>query len=224
MIFRTCVKVACAVPGEFTDSVAYAFGVNAANVAEAIRMTFEAAKDAVDREGDYIGGVVIETACRCAYPDEFEGAKKYFHRPMSEPGIFYVTGVTYTGFSKSMSAGVATELAAAKEKIARFGLPPASFTHPQLPEEPPTQVRMVCAVCGRWVQVSNAGLIYSFMSGLDMDSEEAQEAVKTTATASPFVRRHLSQCGGMIEGVQEDDPRWAELDEDNREDENAQSL
>src|SRR5688572_710491 len=147
MIFRSSVKVACAVPEEFTHAVTYAFGVNATNASEAIRLTVEAAKDAVDRKGQYIGGVVIETACRCAYPDEFEGAKKYFHRPFSEPGIFYVTGVTYTGFSESMCAGLATELAAAKERITRFGLPPPSFTHPQLPEEPATQVRMVCAVC-----------------------------------------------------------------------------
>jgi len=221
MTFGTCVEVACAVPGEFTDAVTYAFGVNATDAAEAIRLTVEAAKDAVGREGKYIGGVVIETACRCAYRDEFEGAKEYFHRPISEPGIFYVTGVTFTSFSKSMNAGVATELAAAREKIARFGLPPSSFAHPQLLEEPATRVRMVCAVCGHWVQVSNAGLVYSFMSGLDMQLEEGQEGIKAAAIASPFVKRHLSQCGGIIEGVQEDDPRWGELDETNREDENA---
>ena len=184
-------------------------------------MTIEAAKDAVDRDERYIGGVVIEVACRCGCSQEFEGAKKYFHQPMSEPGIFYVTGVTYTGVPSSMTADLAKELDVAKERIKRCGLPAPSFTHPQLPEEPPTSVRMVCSVCAHWVQVSNAGLILSFASGLDLDTQEGQWASKAAATAQPFVRRHVSRCGGTIEGVQEDDHRWSELDENNREDENA---
>jgi hypothetical protein len=74
---------------------------------------------------------------------------------------------------------------------------------------------MVCSVCGRWVEVKDVNPLFAFVSGLDPDSErEANERVA-------FVRRHLSRCGGTIEGIQEDNPRWAELDEDNREAENA---
>jgi hypothetical protein len=224
MIFRTQVMVVCTIPQEWSDVVGYAFGVNATDASAAIKLTVDAARDAIDRDGHYIGGVVIEAACRCAYPGEFQGSEKYFHGPMSEHGIFYVTGVTYTGLSTPLSAEVAAELAAAKERIARLGLPAPIFTHPQLRMEPPTQVRMVCSVCAHWVQVSNAGLVFSFISGLNRDSPEGKEASKAAATASPFMRRHLSKCRGPIKGIQEDDPRWSQLAEINREDENAEWL
>jgi hypothetical protein len=80
---------------------------------------------------------------------------------------------------------------------------------------------MLCSTCGHWVEVSNAGLMYSFMSGLDMLSREGEEAQKALDEAGPFVSRHLSECSATIEGIQEDDPRWSTLDESKREGEHA---
>src|SRR6266478_2810354 len=122
MIYRTHVVVLRAVSEDWGslpeslrtwhDAVAYVFGINARDPSDAVSMAVEAAKDAFGRDGDYIGGVVIEADCRCAYPSEFSGSEKYFHKPMSERGIFYVTGVTDFGVSKTECTEDTAELAA----------------------------------------------------------------------------------------------------------------
>ncbi|HZQ46753.1 MAG TPA: hypothetical protein VFC07_07080, partial [Verrucomicrobiae bacterium] len=93
----------------------------------------------------------------------------------------------------------------------------------------PTRVRLLCSVCGHWVEVSNTGLIYSFVDGLDMFSREGEEAQKAINAAGPFMRRHLGVCReGLepnslhIEGIHEDDPRWFILDETKQEEPNAE--
>src|SRR5579871_178522 len=106
MIYRTHVVVLRAVAEDWLkipesektchDAVTCVFGINAHDPSDAVKMAVAAAKDAFDREGDYIGGVVIEADCRCALPNEFSGYEKYFHNPKTERGIFYVSGVTYT--------------------------------------------------------------------------------------------------------------------------------
>lgn len=231
MIFRTLVMVLRAIPDELPglNAVAYVFGINARDLSEATRMAAEAAKDAVDREGNYIGGVVIEADCRCSYPKEFSGYEKHFHKPIDERGIFYVSGVTYTGVFENTSAEAADELADLRKRISRLGLPTPSFVHPQMRDDPPTRVRLLCSVCGHWIEVSNAGLIYSFMDGLDMFSKEGEEARNAVGAAGPFMSRHLQDCcDGLppnslhIEGIQEDNPRWSMLDETKREDVNAE--
>ena len=222
MIYRTHVNVLRAVPGEYEwdTTVYYSFGINAQDTAEAVKMTVDAAKNAFDREGDYIGGVVLQVYCRYSFPEKFSGYEKYFLRPISEPGIFYVTGVTYTGTSEEWPQEVtAAELAAARDQISRFGLPTPSFAHPKWPDRPPTNVRMVCPVCDHWVEVSNTGLIFSFSTGIEPDSEEGREAIKAFKIASPFWERHQKQCQAYrIRGIQEDDPRWSTLDPTKRED------
>lgn len=204
------------------DMVAYTFGINALDATDAVGLAESAAKDAIDTSGDYIGGIVLEVDCRAAFPDEFSIYKEYCHSPMNERGIFYVSGVTYSAITKVLSTEVIAMLATAKERITLTGIPVPSFVHPQSPESPPTRVRMLCSACGHWIEVSNTGLICSFMSGLDMFSREGEEAKKVLDEAGPFVSRHIAQCSAFIEGVHEDDPRWHTLESGKRE-ENKES-
>lgn len=89
-----------AVPDEFWEStdcceaVAYTFGINAPGTAEAANIAIAAAENAVDREKRFIGGIVVEVHCRSVNPQEFEGAEKYFCQPLTDHGIFYVSGLT----------------------------------------------------------------------------------------------------------------------------------
>jgi hypothetical protein len=235
MIYRIHVAVLLAVPENwgnlpetektFWDAVAYTFGLKASDASDAVNLTVTAAQNAVGRDGEFIGGVVVETHCRCVNREEFDGYEKYFLRQMNERGIFYVSGVTSYAISKEQATEAAAELEKVKEKIIRCGLPTPSFVHPKLPEEPPKKVRLVCSVCGRWVEVDNLRFICSFMEGLDMFSREQREAWKSQDVAGPFLHRHLSQCflgyepspRGIV-GIQEDDERWRTLSVADRED------
>ena len=238
MIYRTNVAVLLAIPEDWSelpefekswhDAVAYTFGINAHDLSDAVTMALAAAKNAVGREGEFIGGVVIEVQCRCVVPKEFEGYEKHFHAAMDGRGIFYVSGVTSYGVSKAESAEAAAELEAMRESILHSGLPAPSFIHPKLPEEPPTRVRLLCSVCHHWIEVDNLDLIYSFMGGLDMFSLEQRDAWKSRkGVSAPFVHRHISECflGNEssprgIEAIHERDPRWSTLDDANRDDVN----
>lgn len=244
MIYRTQIAVLRSVPwkrhdvdeykvaawqAKFLDAVAYTFGINAQNLAEAVNLAVAAARDAVDRNGQYVGGVVVENHSRCVAVEEFERYKKYFHRPIEEPGIFYVSGITTYSVPKMQVQGALAELHSAAEKISQFGLPTPSFTHPKLPEEPPTRVRLLCSACGRWAEVENLGIVFSLMGDMDMILKAYPDARQSTGHANSFMRRHLLSClhvdegpmRGTILGIQQSDPRWSRL-ESSKEDADAE--
>lgn len=228
MIFRAQVAVLLAVPENWGsvpepektlwEAVAYTLGINARGASDAIGLAVTAAQNAVGRDGEYIGGVVVEAHCRCAGPKEFDGYEKYFHAPVVEPGIFYVSGVTSYAIAEELTKAVHVELEAMRSNIRRSGLPAPSFVHPKLPDEPPKKIRLLCDVCGRWVEVNSLGLMYSFLDTLHGHFPEEREAWRAKDVAGPFVRRHISECGGCITGIHEDDERWNELSPANRED------
>ena len=220
MIYRVHVVVLRAIPNSISDSLnaaAYTFGINADSTADAVSRAVAAAQDATDRAGDYVGGIVLEAHCRSLARNEFDGYEKYFHTSSKVPGIFYVSGITYTGVHESMIGEAQAALEVVKERIGRFGLPAPSFIHPPMLYEPPSRVRMLCLTCGHWVEVYNTGIIYSLM-GTDMFTPEDENLRVSMRLAGNFMRKHLDQCADQVVGIQEDDKRWAMLDDANRED------
>jgi hypothetical protein len=211
------------------DAIACTFGINAAEASDAVQLAVTAARNAFDRNGEFIGGVVVEIACRCVDGEEFDGHEKYFHRPMNEPGIFYVSGARHFGLPRFGNAGALADVRRMKARIKKSGLPPASFVHPRLPDEPPERMRLLCSVCKRWLEVDSDELLSVFMaSPLDEFTPEEKKIWRSVNVVGPFMRRHVAQClftaggprGAML-AIHEPDPRWDTLDPDKQEDDDG---
>lgn len=203
MLFRTKVYVARAIredrphipdaEAEWHDTVSYTFGINAESAAEAATIAVRAAENAVDRDGRYVGGVVLEVQPKCVGPEEFDGYERYLMHSLDQPGIFYVSGITFTSIALHEANGAVERLEAARACIEQNGIPAASFVHPSLKnDDEASRVRIVCPVCEHWVEVDNTGLLYSFFEGLDPFSDEYKEVQQAAQTAGPFVKSHFS--------------------------------
>jgi hypothetical protein len=132
-----------------------------------------------------------ELQARCIGAEEIDNLGEYLIQPVDRPGIFYVTGVTYSSAWLTTTTGVARELQAVRHRIRVHGVPAPSFVHPPLKVSAPTFVRIVCPVCGHWVEVVNAGILYSFWTGLEPFSEQFHAARQAVQVAKPFVERHF---------------------------------
>jgi hypothetical protein len=232
MIFRTQVAVLRAIPEQYDyiaeadvtwhDAVSYTFGINAPEVAEATRIAVQAAENAVDREGSFIGGVVIEARSRCIGPEEFDGYGDYLLQSIDALGIFYVSGVTFFAIGRNKTLGAARELESFRERINRFGLPGPSFVHPKPKEKPPQRVRLFCPVCEHWVEVDSGGLLYSFFDGLEHLSDEFREGREAVSVAGPFFQKHLEclmrqESHSALVFIYDSDERYTRLEESKRE-------
>lgn len=231
MIYRVHIVVLLAVPdsalepaGVVIDKVEYTLGINALDHANAVNIAVASASNAVDRDGRFIGGVVIETHCRCANREEYNGYEKYFHSPIGEHGVFYVSGTTWSTIAKELTIEAHIELKKIRENIKRFGFPSPSFVHPKLPQEPPAKIRLLCTACGHWVEVNSLGLIYMFMGRHLTFTDEERDELKAHDVAGPFMRRHFPHChradkpcSNGIAGIHEDDEQWNKLHEANEE-------
>ncbi len=231
MLFRTNVCVVLAVrqqpkwrpncDNQSHDTASYTFGINADEPAAAAAVAVRAAENAVDRDGAFVGGVVVEVQSRCVGSEEFDGYEKYLMQPLEEPGIFYVSGITFRSIAAYEANGAAASIRSMREWIAENGLPPPSFVHPPLEPDAPKTVRLVCPVCERWIEIDSSGLLYSFFDGLDRLSSEFEEARQAAETARPFVESHFV-CLRDREDVNallflyEDDERYQLLDESKR--------
>jgi hypothetical protein len=220
MIFRVHVAVLCAVPFshwdkrpqaekdlDYFDAVGSSFFVNADGASKAVALVTAAANRAVDRGGHYIGGIVIEVDCRVAPPDEWRLHQKYFYAPPEIAGIFYVSGTMSYSVAPQRISGLLPELEKLRVEISVNGLPTPSFTHPEPPEDPPIKVRLICDKCKNWIEVDSIGLMYSFMGGSHLESDE--RFGPRLNIAGPFIVRHIAH-GGSISAFNEEDTRWAQ--------------
>ncbi len=228
MLFRTKVFVVCALqdsrfkdmPGY--DSAAYTFGINAGDAADAAAIAVRAAENAIGRNGDFIGGVVLEVHSKCVGPEEFTTYQKYLLQPLDERGVFYVSGVIHSSVAPHEANGAAKALQHVRDWIEENGLPTPSFVHPPLKDDDgPKNLRIVCPVCERWVEVGHGGVIYSFFDGLDRLSEEYQEGQLAVQIAGPFVKSHFACLAQSADAkalvfLYEDDERYELLDESKR--------
>ena len=228
MLFRTQICVVLAIRQPFTrklggdqlwqETASCLFGINAEDAAAASLIAVRAAEAAVDRDGEFVGGVVAEVQSKCVGPEEFDLHERYLLQPRHVPGIFYVSGITFSSLANHELNGVSKRLQSLRESIARSGLPAASFTHPPLP--PPESVplvRIVCPVCEHWVEVAHDGLLYSFFDGLDRFSAEEEEGRHAVSIAGPFVKNHFQCLRGRddvsaLVFLYPDDERYACLD------------
>ena len=206
------------------EAVAHTFGVNATNASEATQMAVEAAEGTVDRNGEYVGGVVVEVACRGAGLKEFEGYEKYFHSPIGERGIFYVSGSHGYFLPGSVLEPVIAELDVLRNRIKDSGAPVASFVKPQLPPLPVEKVRLLCTVCKRWLETDNEEIMHLFMKGIHGFTIEDEKIWRSINVVGPFMQRHLAQClmipggpRGMVQGIHPPDPQWNKLDPEKEE-------
>ncbi len=135
---------------------------------------------------------------------------------INHPGIFYVTGVTYSGAWLTTTTGIAEQLHAIRQRIHKVGIPTPSFIHPPLKAPAPTFVRIVCPVCSHWVEVDNAEAFFtSFWTG-DLPSEEFDDRQQAGQIARPFVERHFkcleefqkSKCCDYLSGPTKPSIRW----------------
>lgn len=232
MLFRTKVYVVLAIQEERTympdgdarwhNTVSCTFGINAEDAADAAAIAVRAAENAIDRDGTFVGGVVLEVQPKCVGPEEFDGYEKYLTQPLDQPGIFYVSGTTSSSIALHEANGATQALGSIRERIAKTGLPAPSFVHPPLDDdEEATMVRIVCPVCEHWVEVDNCGLLYSFFDGLDPTSQEYEEGQHAVQAAGPFVKSHFAcledrdDVNALI-FLYEDDERYALLDDSKR--------
>lgn len=203
MLFRTQICVVLAVrqpfwrnmPGDrlWEETATCLFGINADDAAAATQIAVRAAEAAVDRDGEFVGGIVAEVQSKCVGPEEFDMHERYLLQPKHLPGIFYVSGITFSSLVNRELHGLSYQLQLFRDSIARSGLPATSFTHPPLPPpEPAPLVRIVCPVCECWVEVAHDGLLYSFFDGLERFSPEEEEGRRAVSIAGPFVRNHFS--------------------------------
>lgn len=86
------------------------------------------------------------------------------------------------------------------------GLPNPTFIHPELPEDVPIKMRLICDKCRNWIEVSSVGLMYSFLRGSNFEIDE--RFGPEIYAAGPFIQRHIEH-GGMT-AFNENDPRWNE--------------
>jgi hypothetical protein len=171
------------------DAIMYWFGINAESASDAVSQAERAAEHARDRDGQYIGGVVSQVQTRRAHIDEFANHDDFLLQPISQPGIFYVTGTT--SFTTPRDPGAFGALEALRNTIREHGLPPVSFAHPKPPDaKPPGRSRILCPNCHRWAEVDNLGIVYSRCDGLDPDSVEAKRGQAAGRTLGEFMQRH----------------------------------
>ena len=104
MHFFNDIAVICCVPladntptnaRQWHDTVEYRLGINASTESNADSIAERAAQHSVDRDAQYIGGVVQAVSTNLTTQTELDEYSDYLMRPVSEPGIFYVSGVTY---------------------------------------------------------------------------------------------------------------------------------
>lgn len=209
---------------DWQESVAHTFGVNAPNAAEATRIAVEAAEGTVDRNGEYMGGLVVETACRCVDLNEFYGYEKYFHGPINERGIFYVSGSNVFFLPGSLLACAIAEVKALQAKIMLSGAPPTTFMKPQLPDVPVEKMRLLCSVCKRWVETDSEELMHLFMKDMHGFTIPDKKIWRSINVIGPFMRRHIAQClfipggpRGMVHAIHLPDPQWNKLDREKEE-------
>jgi len=86
--------------------------------------------------------------------------------------------------------------------------------HKQESSKPSKKARLWCRGCGHWTEVGREGPKHIFVGHLLPEDPEASEAAKPSAS---FMYRHLSQCKRPVWMIYEDNRKWAELEETNRE-------
>ena len=96
------------------------------------------------------------------------------------------------------------------------------MTPEQEPDEKPERMRLLCSKCKRWVEASSEGPRYLYMHDCGVLPPPSTEVVKAARVSATFMQRHTSHsgCGAFVGAIYESDPRWATLDEANREDDN----
>jgi hypothetical protein len=228
MLFRTHIAVARAIPdrlfpGEgdsapYLQTVTYTFGINADDAGDAATLAVRAGENAVDRMGEFVGGAVLELQCRCVGREEFENYKEYLLQPLDERGIFYVSGITYSGIGLQEANGVLESLQTIRNSIAKNGVPEPSFVHPTPKvRNEPKKVRIVCPVCERWLEVDNEGLLYSFCQGFDLYPDNLTRMRETGQIAGPFIKKHFAclsdrDAANALVFVYDSDERYYQLD------------
>lgn len=200
----------------------YTLGINAANSAAACETAARAAENAIDRDGDYVGGVVVELHTRCVGSEEFQRYEDFLIQPIDQTGIFYVSGISYFSASINKLSGAERELDLRRQRFKSNGPPSPSFVHPPLKVVAPEKARLVCPVCKYWVEIDSSGLLYSLFCGLDPFSSEYEEGRLAGNIAAPFVQRHFECLSTSTEFsalifIYESDERFLELDEMMRE-------
>jgi hypothetical protein len=190
---------------DYLDAVACSFFINADDPSIAVSLATKAVSNAVDRDGRYNGGIVIEVDCRLAPPEELNLYQKHFHSSPENAGIFYVSGTHSYSFPSKRIIHLLPELEKLRAEIRNNGLPSPSFIHPELPDDPPIKLRLICDKCKNWIEVDNIGLMYTFLNGGILEPDE--RFGPRLNIAGPFMARHLGH-GGSISAFNEEDVRW----------------
>ena len=84
----------------------------------------------------------------------------------------------------------------------------------QTSSEPSKKVRLWCWGCGHWTEVGSEGPKHIFVGHLVPENPEAREPAKPSAS---FMYRHLSKCKWPVMAIYEDNPKWGEFKEEDRE-------
>lgn len=107
------------------------------------------------------------------------------------------------------------EVAAVEAKIETLV---AESTHD--PSTDSSRVRTVCTFCGAWNESDLNQVLGGLFDSAQEQPSQQEKRTEEAATKPPFSIRHLEQCGpkgGMVKAVYPDEPGWARLDSEKRE-------
>ena len=201
MLFYVDVTVVRAIPDKrgaeseteraWHDTVSCRFAINALDSGRAIAIATKASQHAVDRDGDFVGGVVTTAHETAITPDDLSGYDPYLMKPLDENGIVYVSGITYSTTGYDDVTDIDVELTSMRDSIAANGLPEPSFAHP-MPDfsYEPNVCRLLCPRCDHWVEFDQRTFMFAFFDGLQHMPEEFQRLKSALNVYQPFVNRH----------------------------------
>ena len=86
----------------------------------------------------------------------------------------------------------------------------------QAPQPKYRCVRTLCTVCGAWRESDPSTIIVSLMEGATPATPQAEEIAAAKRSETPFMKRHLENCGTVI-WLHERDPEWSTVDPAKRE-------
>jgi len=173
------------------DTVEYRFGINADTESDANLVARNAAEHAVDRDGQYIGGVIRAVSTTPIIPTELNEYTDCLMRPFSEPGIFYVSGVEYSTIAFADTARFDKQILEFRRRLEQQGCPSTSFTHPKVVNHhEPNVCRLACPTCGRWVEYDQRAFHYAFIDGLQAFPDLLSRVVSSRSVYVRFLSRH----------------------------------
>jgi hypothetical protein len=190
-------------------------GVNAKDISSAITLASEKMSNSVNKDGRYLGGLVLDVRARCVDISEYKPYSEYFLQEIETPGVFYVSGLTF--FTPPMRAypDVEHELEQYEQNKGCIDRDLVYIHESNDKREKNRRIRIICPVCGAWKEHSHLGFISMFIEGFGANTPEEHDWIENRKEVMPFIEQHLPHCrenSEMIRILDEVDEEFYQLE------------